>query len=99
MNWDLSVLYKSFEDPALEKDLTALPELCARLNKLLADQVPALACLCEGGRLSCPRWLASLPHRFLKSCGIFIRLFTNHLIGRYHPCPVETGRKGSAVSE
>ena len=61
--------------------------------------VPALACLCEGGRLSCPRWLASLPHRFLKSCGIFIRLFTNHLIGRYHPCPVETGRKGSAVSE
>ena len=34
MNWDLTVLYKDFNDPALEKDLTSLLPLCEKLSAL-----------------------------------------------------------------
>ena len=35
--WDLSYLYKSFEDEAFRRDLSSLPEEAARLQALLAD--------------------------------------------------------------
>ena len=35
--WDLSYLYRSFEDEAFRRDLSSLPEEAARLQALLAD--------------------------------------------------------------
>jgi len=48
MNWDLSVLYKSFDDPALNSDLSAIAAMCEKLNGLCASQTPPLACLEQG---------------------------------------------------
>lgn len=48
MNWDLTVLYKNFDDPNLAADMAALPEFCGRLTRLLQSEIPALACLEQG---------------------------------------------------
>lgn len=53
--WDLSVLYRDFDDPKIEEDFSALKEKCAALQALCqqaaqqeADPLATLETLCDG---------------------------------------------------
>ncbi|MBQ8536316.1 MAG: M3 family oligoendopeptidase [Clostridia bacterium] len=62
MNWDLTVLYKDFNDPALAEDLAALPPLCQKLAEVTAAQLSPLKCLEQGITL-----LSDMTEKFSKA--------------------------------
>ena len=42
-NWDLSVFYKGFDDPAYARDMKALPERIDALSALISEENPNAA--------------------------------------------------------